>query len=219
MCSHDTAFGGTIQYMEILRLESVGVAPAAKKAAAVLKKGGLVLFPTDTIYGLAADATNPRALALLRELKGREKKKPISVIVPSIESIPMYAVMDETARSLAERFLPGALTLVMPATNRIPVELQLNGAIGIRIPNDPFCLALATAFGKPYTATSANRSGRETPATVRDVMMQFGCDVNDIALAIDAGECHGTASTVVATVDGVPYVLRDGAIPREEILV
>lgn len=204
--------------MEILKLEDVGVEQAAKKAAAVLKKGGLVLFPTDTIYGLAADATNPKALALLRELKGREKKKPISVIVPSIESISTYAVMDETARSLAERFLPGALTLVMPATRNIPEELQLNGAIGIRIPDHAFCLALARAFGKPYTATSANRSGRETPASVREVMLQFGHCVNDIALAIDAGDRRGTASTVVTTVDGVPYVLRDGAIPREEIL-
>ncbi len=219
MCWHDTVFGVTIQPMEILRLSEVGVEEAARKASRVLKKGGLVLFPTDTLYGIAADATNPKALALLRELKGREKKKPISVIVPDIASIERYAITNEASRLLAERFLPGALTLVLSAKNTIPEELLLNEAIGIRIPDDPFCLALARAFGKPYTATSANKSGRETPSTVREVLMQFGHEVNDIALAIDDGDRNGRKpSTVVTTVDGVPYVLREGAIPRGQIL-
>lgn len=205
--------------MEILRLSETSIEEAAKKAAKVLAKGGLVLFPTDTLYGIAADATNPKALTLLRTLKGREKKKPISIIVPNIASIETYAVFNDATRSLAERFLPGALTLVMQATNRIPEELLLNNAIGIRIPNDPFCLALARAFGKPYTATSANKSGRETPPSVRDVLSQFGHEVNDIALAIDDGDRNGKKpSTVVTTVDGVPYVLREGAIPSREIL-
>ncbi|MDP3402902.1 MAG: L-threonylcarbamoyladenylate synthase, partial [bacterium] len=168
--------------------------------------------------GLAADATNPKALALLRELKGREKKKPISVIVPDIASIERYAITNDASRLLAERFLPGALTLVLSAKNTIPEELLLNGAIGIRIPDDPFCLALACAFGKLYTATSANKSGRETPATVREVLMQFGHQVNDIALAIDDGDRNGRKpSTVVTTVDGVPYVLREGAISKESL--
>lgn len=204
--------------MEILRLDETGAEAAALKAASVLRKGGLVLFPTDTLYGLAADATNPEALARLRELKGREKKKPISVIVPDIEAIGAYAVMNEVSRCLADRFLPGALTLVMRATEKMPRELQLNGAIGIRIPDDPFCIALARAFGKPYTATSANKSGRETPATIRDVLVQFGHEVNGIALAIDGGDRNGKKpSTVVTTVDGVAYVLREGALSREEL--
>ena len=199
-------------------MSEVGVEEAAKKAARVLKKGGLVLFPTDTIYGLAADATNPKALAKLRDLKGREKKKPISVIVPNIASIETYAVLNDASRSLAERFLPGALTLVMQATKNIPEELLLNGAIGIRIPDDPFCLALARAFGKPYTATSANKSGRETPATIREVLMQFGHEVNEIALAIDDGDRYGKKpSTVVTTIDGVPFVLREGALSKEAL--
>lgn len=205
--------------MEIIRLSETSLAHATQKAALVLRKGGIVLFPTDTLYGLAADATNPKALAKLRALKGREKKKPISVIVPDITSIETYAVLNDASRSLAQRFLPGALTLVIQATKNIPEELQLNGAIGIRIPDDPFCLALARAFGKPYTATSANKSGRETPATIREVLMQFGHEVNEIALAIDDGDRNGKKpSTVVTTIDGVPYVLREGAIPSSEIL-
>lgn len=219
MCSHDTVFGDTIQPMEILRLTEVNIEQAAQKAALVLKKGGVVLFPTDTLYGLAVDATNPKALAKLRELKGREKKKPISVILSDVASIATYAEMNDAARSLAERFLPGALTLVMKATKHIPEELQLNGAIGIRIPDDSFCLALARAYGKPYTATSANKAGRETPAIIREVLTQFGHEVNDIALAIDDGDRNGKKpSTVVTTVNGVPYVLREGAIPSSEIL-
>jgi L-threonylcarbamoyladenylate synthase len=204
--------------VEIICLTDISVETAAKKAAQVLKKGGIVLFPTDTLYGLAVDVTNPQALRRLRELKGREKKKPISVIVASVGAIDEYAVMNDTARRLAERFLPGALTLVLPATSKIPQEVTLNDAIGIRVPDDAFCIALARAFGKPYTATSANKSGREAPATVREVMEQFGHTVNEIALAIDDGDRKGkTASTVVATVDGVPYVLREGAIPRDVI--
>lgn len=204
--------------MEILRLSETSVEDAAKKAAKILAKGGLILFPTDTLYGIAADATNPKALAKLRELKGREKKKPISVIVPDTASIERYAVLNDASRMLANRFLPGALTLVLRAKDTIPNELLLNGAIGLRIPDDPFCLALARAFGKPYTATSANKSGRETPGTIREVLMQFGRDVNDIALAIDDGDRHDKKpSTVVMTVDGVPYVLREGAIPSREI--
>ncbi len=219
MCSHDTVFGATIQPMEMLALTEAGIGKAAEKAARILAKGGVVLFPTDTVYGLAADATNPKALATLREIKGREKKKPISVIVPSVASIPTYAVMDDAARALADRFLPGALTLVLAATPRIPKELTLAGKVGIRIPDDPFCLALAKAFGRPYTATSANRSGRETAATVQEAILQFGDHAHDIGLVIDAGPHGGKkASTVVTIVDGVPRILREGAISPEQIL-
>ncbi len=202
--------------METICLTGSSIDSAAKKAAQVLKNGGIVLFPTDTLYGLAVDVTNPKALQRLRDLKGREKKKPISVIVSGVDGISAYAQMNDAARVLAERFLPGALTLVLPATSKIPQEVTLNGSIGIRVPNDAFCLALARAFGKPYTATSANKSGRETPATIREVMLQFGHSVNEIALAIDDGDRKGrTGSTVVTMVDGVPYVLREGAITKE----
>lgn len=204
--------------MEILHLSKTGVADAAKKAAQVLRNGGIVLYPTDTIYGLAVDATNVRALANLRELKGREAKKPISIVVPSVESISTYAVMNDAARALAERFLPGALTLVMKAKDTVPQELVLAGGIGLRIPDDTFCLALAGAFGKPYTATSANKSGREPGSTVETILTQFGSGAHGIDLVIDDGERRGRkASTVVTTVSGTPYILREGAIARETL--
>lgn len=204
--------------MEILQLSRTGVEAAAKKAAQILRNGGIVLYPTDTIYGLAVDATNARALRNLRELKGREAKKPVSIVVPSIEAIGTYGVMNDASRALAERFLPGALTLVLPAKDAVPSELVLAGGVGIRIPDDPFCLALARTFGKPYTATSANRSGREPGSTVESILTQFGSGAHGIDLVIDDGERKGRmASTVVTTVSGTPYVLREGAISRETL--
>lgn len=202
--------------MELMRLQEAGMEKAVRKAVQILKKGGLILYPTDTLYGIGADATNPKALALLRELKGREKRKPISVIVPGVSRMPEYGLLNATALDLAARFLPGALTLVVPATERIPEELTLNGAVGLRVPADAFCTTLATAFGKPITATSANKSGRETPYTVREVLEQFGHDAHHLSLAIDDGERRGAGpSTVVSVTSDTPHILRKGVLTRE----
>lgn len=187
----------------------------AHKAAEALKKGGIVLYPTDTLYGLAIDATNPAALARLRELKGREKDKPISIVVPDIDAIETYAEFGPEARAIAERFLPGALTLVLKSKSTIPDELTKDGTIGIRIPDDPFCLARARAFGKPFTATSANRSGEETRETVEEILEQFGEKRAMISLAVDDGPRKGgIPSTIVSVEGGDTKVLREGAIPR-----
>lgn len=204
--------------MEIVRLQECGIGAAVQKATAVLSSGGIVLYPTDTLYGLAADATNPAALATLRALKGRETKKPIFVVIPDIGSIGTYAVLNEAGKELARRFLPGPLTLVAQATDALPKELTLAGGIGIRIPDDAFCSALAQAFGKPFTATSANRSGQETRATVHDIICQFGHLAEEIALAIDDGDRKGgRGSTVVTVMSGTPHILREGAIPGEAL--
>lgn len=204
--------------MEILSLRDTGVAAAAEKAAGVLRDGGIVLFPTDTLYGLAVNATDPEAVARLRSLKGREPKKPVSVILPDVETVATYAVLDREGEAIARRLLPGALTLVLPATPAMPASVTDDGAVGIRIPDDPFCLALARAFGKPYTATSANRSGHETPGTVAAVLAQFGPAAARIGLAIDAGTREGNRpSTVLAVREGTLQVLREGALSREAL--
>jgi len=204
--------------MDMLRLEDTGEEEAARQAAKALAEGGLVLYPTDTLYAIGADATNPEAVARLRELKGRDAKKPISVAVRSVEEMSRYGEMNAAARSLAERFLPGALTLVVPATRRIPGDIQLDGSIGIRVPDDGFARALVRAFDRPVTATSANRSGLETPPTVEGVIAQLGPLASGIALAIDGGARAGALpSTVVSCVGDAPYVLREGRITREEL--
>jgi L-threonylcarbamoyladenylate synthase len=204
--------------MEIIRLTEEGLESAVSRAVSVLKRGGVVLFPTDTLYGLAVDALNTSAIATLKRLKARHTKKPISVVVPHHTALEEYAHVNELARSLAERHLPGALTLVLPASGKVPDDILLNGTLGLRMPNDPFSLALAEALGTPYTATSANMSGLPTPPGVEEILSQFGPQVRHIDLVIDAGpRVSGQPSTVVAIVDDQVYVLREGAIGRDQL--
>lgn len=204
--------------MEILRLAQTTITEAAQKAAGVLRKGGVVLYPTDTLYGLAVDALNRNAIATLKQLKARETKKPIAVVVPHHDALEEYAYMTDAARLLAERHLPGALTIVLPGSGRMPEDILLNGALGMRIPNDPFALALAEHFGTPYTATSANMSGLPTPPTVEDILAQFGPGICHIDLVIDAGPRDSRqASTVVSVVGDRVYVLREGAISKGDL--
>jgi L-threonylcarbamoyladenylate synthase len=123
--------------------------------------------------------------------------------------------MNAPAVLLAEKFFPGALTLVLPAKDTISKELTLNDSIGVRIPDDTFCLALAREFGLPYTTTSANKAGRETAKDVRHVLEQFGTHAHEIALVIDGGERRGEhPSTVVQVTGETPYVLREGALSK-----
>lgn len=207
-----------IQIMEIIRLTDDTHRQTIQKTLDVLARGGIVLYPTDTLYGLAVDAHNPSALARLRLLKGRETKKPISIVAPSVQALDTYVHWNDIARGLAERHLPGALTLVLPATAQVPEELQLIGQVGVRVPADTFSLALASAFGRAFTATSANRSGMKTSETVEEILAQFGPRISEIDLVIDAGErAGGAGSTVVTFREGVPYILREGLISRTEL--
>jgi L-threonylcarbamoyladenylate synthase len=204
--------------MEIIHLTPENEANAVAVASRTLAQGGIVLFPTDTLYGLAVDALNTDALERLRELKGREKKKPISVIVPSVGEIKRYAEVSPQAQELAERFLPGALTLVLPSTLNLPEDLMLNGEIGIRVPNDAFALALAQSFGRPYTATSANRAGYPTLATPELILAEFGAKESYIDVLVDAGErSGGVPSTVVSVTGDEVKILREGTISREAL--
>lgn len=218
MRSHDTAFRDTIQPMEILNLKEAAFNEAAERAAEALANGEIILYPTDTVYGLGVDATDKDAVAALRDLKGRDEKNPLLIMLPSIDSIEEYAEMNETAWKLAERFLPGPLTLVLPAKKTVSYDLTFNRTIGIRVPNDSFCLALAKEFGKPITSTSANRSGSEACGTVPEIREQFGYYAESIALAIDAGERRGgKPSTIVSCTEGGHSLLREGAITQGEI--
>jgi len=204
--------------MEIVRLTETNLKEAAKKAAEVMKKGGIVVYPTDTVYGLGVDVFNKDAVHRVRVLKGREHKRPISVIVPDIKSIEKCGTLNEPAKILAAKFLPGPLTLVLKAKSSVPEDITFNGGVGIRIPKHDFCLALSKAFGKPYTTTSANISGLSTPKDIPELMWHFGPKVADIALIIDAGKLESEVpSTVVSCLDDHPKVLREGAIPRSAL--
>ncbi len=204
--------------MEIIRLTEERMREAIERARDVLARGGIVLYPTDTLYGLAVDAHNPSALTRLRLLKGRETKKPVSIVAHSVEALDAYVTWNEIAKELANRHLPGALTLVLPARSGVPENVQLIGQVGVRVPNDVFSRALATVYGGVFTATSANRSGETTPATVHEILMQFGPRITEIDLVIDDGErSGGIGSTVVTFRDGKPYMLREGLISKDEL--
>jgi len=204
--------------MEIVRLTPDNLEEAAKKASEVLAAGGIVVYPTDTVYGLAVDALDMEALNRLKRLKGRDTKRPISIVVPDLKTMEECGTLNEAARAFASTHLPGPLTLVLPAHPYVPSELTLNGGVGVRIPNDPFCLTLARAYGRPFTTTSANQTHMTTPKTVTELVWHFGPRVSEIALIIDDGErAGGSGSTVVSCLEETPRILRQGVLSREEL--
>lgn len=202
--------------MEIL---SAADPQAPGTAAHILAQGGVVVYPTDTLYGLAADATNEAAIRSIFSVKGRDEKKPIHVVVENLDAAQAYVVRTPLAKRLAETFLPGALTIVLNAQPSVSKALLGTGTtLGIRIPNHPFCLALARAFQKPYTATSANWSGHAPGRTIEEVFSSFPNGFAGIDLVIDGGEiAAGEPSTVVDARGEKPLLIREGAIPFLDI--
>jgi L-threonylcarbamoyladenylate synthase len=205
--------------MEIIRLD-LGIGTAAIRAAGVLRRGGVIIYPTDTLYGLGADAFSDEAVARVCEIKGRESGKPIHCIVADIAMAEEYAEFNDAARKLAEKFLPGALTLVLKKKKGIEGGIARGmDTIGIRIPDDEFCIELARTFGKPITTTSANVAGAAPERTIEKILAQLGEAARDIDLVVDAGMSpEQPPSTVVTVVSGMPSVLREGAIPTSKIL-
>ncbi|MGH6964036.1 MAG: L-threonylcarbamoyladenylate synthase, partial [Phenylobacterium sp.] len=187
------------------------------KAAAALKAGGLVILPTETVYGLAADAANPRAVAAVYEAKGRPSFNPLIAHVADVATARTIAAFDERAERLAARFWPGPLTLVLPVLDEGAVcDLARAGldTVALRAPGHPVAHALLEAFGGPLVAPSANRSGRPSPTTFTDAMEETGVSA---AAGLDGGPCRiGLESTVVALLDE-PRLLRPGSVTRAEI--
>jgi L-threonylcarbamoyladenylate synthase len=186
-------------------------------AAAALAAGGLVLMPTETVYGLAADAANPRAVAAVYEAKGRPSFNPLIAHVADLAMARRIARFDARAEALAARFWPGPLTLVLPVADETAVcDLARAGldTVAVRAPGHPLAHALIAALGRPVVAPSANRSGRPSPTTFADAVEETG---HAAAAALDGGPCAvGLESTVVALLDA-PRLLRPGAVTRAEI--
>ncbi|OGG58008.1 threonylcarbamoyl-AMP synthase [Candidatus Kaiserbacteria bacterium RIFCSPHIGHO2_01_FULL_55_17] len=192
----------------------------AARAGDVLRAGGVVLYPTDTLYGLGADALSDEAVAKIYAIKGRAGQKPIHCIVADLEMAERYTELNGAARALAKKFLPGPLTLVLQKKRGIDTGIAKNmKTVAIRIPDNKFCLALARKFGKPYTTTSANVSGMEAPATVYGILEQLGEDKEEIDLVVDAGALpHRQASSVVDVSGSTLNVIREGAVEKGSIL-
>jgi len=190
---------------------------ATANAIRLLHDGGLVAFPTETVYGLGADATNPTAVARLYAAKGRPRFNPLIAHVADLAAARTLASLDVAAETLAAKFWPGPLTLVLPKAGTCPVaELATAGlgSIAVRMPDHPVAQDLLRAFGRPIVAPSANRSGHVSPTTAAHVMS----DLRDrIDLVIDGGATPvGVESTIVACL-GRPTLLRPGGLPRTDI--
>lgn len=186
-------------------------------AATALRQGGLVAFPTETVYGLGADACHGEAIARLYAAKGRPAFNPLIAHVADVAAARRLAVFDAAAEKLAAAFWPGPLTLVLPKRPDCPVAaLALAGldSIAIRVPSHRTARALLAAFGGPVVAPSANRSGHISPTTPAHVLADLR---GRIDLILDDGPCAvGVESTIVGLV-GEPAMLRPGGLPREEI--
>ncbi|MBI4598085.1 MAG: threonylcarbamoyl-AMP synthase [Candidatus Omnitrophica bacterium] len=195
------------------RLFSVmGDAPdpaAIAEAAQILRGGGLVSFPTETVYGLAADLTNPKAIDRLNQVKGRPPDKPYSWHVHSIEQMRQHvAAVPPLAEQLMQRYWPGPLTIVMPAND--------GKIIGFRLPDHPIAQAFLKTCGVPVAAPSANRSGSPPPTDAKEVLAALDGDIDCI---LDAGPTRlGRESTVVEIVEGRLVLRREGAIAKEDLL-
>ena len=188
------------------------------KAAAALADGKLVIMPTETVYGLAADAGNAQAVAAIFEAKGRPRFNPLIAHVADAAQAEHVALFDADARRLAEAFWPGPLTLVAPFRQGSGVcDLARAGldSVAVRVPGHARARAVISAFGGPVVAPSANRSGRPSPTTFADAVEETGASA---AAAVDGGPCAvGVESTVISVLDGRVALLRPGAVTRAEI--
>lgn len=187
-------------------------------AAEALKTGRLVMLPTETVYGLAADAANPQAVARIFEAKGRPRFNPLIAHVANALDAEAVAIFDARARALAEAFWPGPLTIVAPVRDRERVcDLARAGldSVAVRVPGHPRARAVIAAFGGAVVAPSANRSGRPSPTTFEDALEETG---HAVGAAVDGGPCAvGVESTVVSVLDGRVALLRPGSVTREEL--
>ncbi|WP_296422626.1 L-threonylcarbamoyladenylate synthase [Yoonia sp.] len=187
------------------------------KAAAILRDGGLVSFPTETVYGLGADARNDRAVAGIYAAKGRPSFNPLIVHLPDLASAEKLCVFNDEAVRLASTFWPGALTLVLPLRADAGISKLVTAGLdtlAIRVPDHAVAQVLLRNFGGPVAAPSANPSGRVSPTTAAHVRDGLGGKINAL---LDGGSCTvGLESTIVSCV-GAPALLRAGGIPAEAL--
>ena len=208
-------------------MESIKVNPqnpqkeSLNKIVSDLGTGKIVVLPTETVYTFAVDATNKEAIEKVYKLKGREFSKPMHVVVASIKDAEKYVEVNKPAIILAQHFLPGPLTLVLPKKLGILPEILTFGlpTLGIRIPNTPLNLLVARKFGKPYTTTSANISGRENPYSVEEILNQMSDEKQEeISLIVDVGKLPSLPpSTLLDLTCTPPKILREGPIIKEQI--
>jgi L-threonylcarbamoyladenylate synthase len=199
----------------VIQVDPTNVQPeVVKQACEALRWGGLVAFPTDTLYALGANALDSAAIERVHAVKGRHHGKPLSVLVPSLEAaVGLATGLSDEVRSLMQAFWPGALTVVVKAAPRIPPILRgTSGTVGLRMPAGTVARALLMAFAGPIIGTSANKAGGADPGDAKTVQKAIG---GQIDLILDGGRVAlGVPSTVIDCTTQPAHLLREGAVPR-----
>jgi L-threonylcarbamoyladenylate synthase len=208
-----------VQQLPIMAIISSCTASTLKDAAASLRSGNLVAFPTETVYGLGVDATNKDAVAHLYQVKGRPSDHPLIIHISSMANLDKWArKIPEYGIKLARAFWPGPMTLILPRTNLAKDFITGNqDSVGIRIPSHPLARALLTEFegqgGLGVAAPSANRFGKVSPTTAGDVFDELSSYLSPTDLILDGGSCQvGVESTIINCIEDTPEILRPGAI-------
>ncbi len=177
----------------------------------ILKKGGVIAYPTDTFYGIGCDIMNKKAIEKIYQIKQRDKKQPFSFICPDLKDISKYAKVSNFAYRNITRLLPGPFTFILPGSKMVPkIMLTKRKTVGIRVPNNNIALSIVKELGHPILSTSASDpNGGETtfddPSLIHDF---FGTNLDAV---IDGGTVPGTASSVVSLIDDIPEIIRYGA--------
>ncbi len=199
------------------KVDTAQCAEKINAAAEILRKGGLVAIPTETVYGLAANALAGEAVSKIFKAKGRPQDNPLIVHISSFEEIfPLVKNVPNTVVKLAKAFWPGPLTIVLPKTDVIPDEVSAGlNTVAVRMPSHPVARALIKAAGVPLAAPSANTSGSPSPTSAQHVLDDLDGLIDAV---VDAGACEvGVESTVITLADGIPRLLRPGGITPEQL--
>lgn len=188
-----------------------------KEPAKIIKDGGIVIFPTETVYGIGTNGFSEKSIKRIYELKKRDFRKPISLLVSNMEMVKMIAKdISEVEYALMEKFFPGPFTIILKKKKTVPDILTANSdTVGVRMPSSEIARNLVEYAGVPIATPSANISGKPSGTNIKDIMKDFDGKVDCI---IDNGESKlGVPSTIVRVVDGVPHILREGTIKKEQI--
>ena len=187
-----------------------------EQAAFLLRQGQLVCYPTDTVYGIGAVASNDEAIRRLYAVKGRSPDNPLPLLISEAADAGRYAQVTPVARALISRFWPGPLTIVMRKANGLRSRaLAGKNTVALRVPDNDVPREIARLLGEPLTGTSANRSGARPPVSAAEVAFSLG---DMISLVIDGGRSPaGIESTVVDVSGAAPQIVREGAVSREDL--
>lgn len=217
MSSHPTKRKTEVLFRTSLMSSSTRLEADIQTAVALLRAGETVAFPTETVYGLGADALNPLAVKKIFRIKGRPADHPLIVHIADVSQLDLWAEsIPRAVWRLSARFWPGPLTLILPRRSDVPQEVTGGqNTVGVRVPDHPVATALLQAFGSGIAAPSANRFGRVSPTTAQHVREGLG---SKVGMILDGGPCSvGVESTIVSLLHGRAVLLRPGGLSVEEL--